>query len=181
MTSRECVRAAIGHRATGRVPYCIKITADAWERLRPVAGGRSCEAFLDNDVRLIGPPWWRWQDLGPDWGGFDAPTSPPRCIGTGSYDAFIDTVKRTADETDKYILVTVYGSHFEKAYFSRGIENFLADLAGSPDFARRLLNTIIEKNLVMLENVLILPEIDGVLLGSDWGSQLDLLLSPAVW
>ena len=33
----------------------------------------------------------------------------------------------------------------------------------------------------MLENFLALPEIDGVLLGSDWGSQRGLLMSPEVW
>ena len=33
----------------------------------------------------------------------------------------------------------------------------------------------------MLENFLNLPEIDGVLLGSDWGSQRGLLMSAAVW
>jgi len=44
-----------------------------------------------------------------------------------------------------------------------------------------LLNKTIEKNMVMLENSLTAPEIDGVLLGSDWGSQLDLLMSPDTW
>ena len=43
------------------------------------------------------------------------------------------------------MLVLIYGSHFEKAYFARGIENFLADIAGEPEFAKRLLDYIIEK------------------------------------
>lgn len=33
----------------------------------------------------------------------------------------------------------------------------------------------------MLENMLSCPEVDGVLLGSDWGSQQDLLMSPTTW
>jgi uroporphyrinogen decarboxylase len=37
---------------------------------------------------------------------------------------------------------------------------------------------IIRKNMVMLENILTAPEIDGVLLGSDWGTQNDLIMSP---
>jgi len=85
------------------------------------------------------------------------------------------------NNSDKYILAMIYGSHFEKAYFARGIENFLADLAGDPPFAQALLNRIIEKNLVMLDNFLAAPEIDGVLLGSDWGTQIDLLMSPDTW
>ena len=79
---------------------------------------------------------------------------------------------------DAYILVTIWGSHWEKAYFSRGIENFLCDLAADPEWCRKLLELIIRKNLVMLENILTCPYIDGVLLGSDWGTQNDLIMSP---
>jgi len=61
------------------------------------------------------------------------------------------------------------------------LENFLADMAGDPDFTRKLLNRIIEKNMVMLENLLCATEIDGVLLGSDWGTQIDLIMSPDTW
>ncbi len=181
MNRREIVKAAIQHRQTPRVPYRIDLTGEAWEMVKPLAGGKDCESFLDNDVVGISPPWWRWADLGGDWAGFDAPTSAARCIGGGSYEDFINNVKKARETTDKYILVLIYGSHFEKAYFSRGIENFLADMAGDPAFARKLLSKIIDKNMVMLENFLALPEIDGVLLGSDWGSQLDLLMSPTVW
>ena len=102
-------------------------------------------------------------------------------VGRGSYKDFFETLKALRDNTDKYILVMIYGSHFEKANGARGIENFLADLAGEPAFAQGLLNRIIEKNMVMLENFLCAREIDGVLLGSDWGTQLDLIMSPDTW
>ena len=137
--------------------------------------------FVDNDIAQINVPWWDWQGLGAEWYQPEIPLSPARVSGTGSYKDFFEQVKMLRDTTDKYILVMIYGSHFEKAYFSRGIENFLADLAGEPDFARRLLNRIIDKNMVMLENFLGASEIDGVLLGSDWGTQLDLIMSPATW
>ena len=181
MTRRELVRAAIQHRSAPRVPYLIDVCQDAWEALQPVAAGATLEAFLDNDIKDIAVPWWQWYELAADWHGMDVPASPAKVIGTGTYQALADTLKAERDKSDKYFLVRIYGSHFEKAYFSRGIENFLADMAGAPQFAQRLLNTIIEKNLVMLENFLALPEIDGVLLGSDWGSQRDLLMSQAVW
>ncbi len=181
MTSRDYVKAAISHRSTDRVPYRIDICRDTWDAIGEKFEYDSEEGFLDNDVIGIGAPWWSWDNLGDDWKGMDVPESSATVTGTGSYPEFVDRVKEIYNETDKYILVLIYGSHFEKAYFSRGIENFLADLAGNPDFARRLLNKIIEKNLVMLENFLNLSEIDGVLLGSDWGSQVDLLMSPKTW
>ncbi|MCC6443252.1 MAG: hypothetical protein IT210_07325 [Armatimonadetes bacterium] len=181
MTRREYMKAAIEHRRAERVPYIIDVCPDAWETLQPLAGGKSCAEFIDNDIEDFAVPWWAWRGLGPDWAGSAAPASPAKVIGTGSYGDFFDSLKAAKDRSDKYCLVRIYGSHFEKAYFSRGIENFLADMAGEPEFARKLLASVIDKNMVMLENILSAPEIDGILLGSDWGSQRGLLMSPQVW
>ena len=90
MTRRELVKAAIQHRETERVPYKIQLCPEAWERLQPVVGVDDCEAFLDNDVAGLGPPWWTWHDLAPDWQGMDPPTSRATVIGTGSYNDFVD-------------------------------------------------------------------------------------------
>ncbi len=183
MNRRDLVKATIQHRPTPRVPYFIDLCKDAWEALQKkgVTGEKTQEEFIDNDVQDIVVPWWTWHNLGSDWTGMDFPTSPATAIGWGSYADMPDTIKRLRERNDKYFLVRIYGGHFEKAYFARGFENFLADMAGEPEQARRLLRKIIDKNLVMLENFLSIPEIDGVLLGSDWGSQLDLLMSPDVW
>ena len=35
--------------------------------------------------------------------------------------------------------------------------------------------------MVMIDNIVNCPYIDGILLGSDWGSQKDLLMSPGSW
>ncbi|MFH1572203.1 MAG: uroporphyrinogen decarboxylase family protein [Gemmatimonadota bacterium] len=207
MTLRARVRAAIDRRPADRPPYCIGFTAEGREELlrglrRGVAAGPHVQAALehfdpdqlddvdpvdlvdaivDNDVVRIGPPWWQWHGLQADWGGMAPPTSPARVLGRGSYEGFFEEVKRRRDEDDRYVLATIYGSHFEKANFARGIENFLADLGGEPAFARRLLRRIIDRNLVMLDNILPCADIDGVLLGSDWGTQLDLIMAPATW
>ncbi len=179
MTKKEYVKSAIQHKSTDRVPYLIDFCGDAWEALKSKV--EDITKIYDNYVYGIGPPWWNWHQLGSDWYGMNTPKSKATVIGTGSYEDFINAVKSASDNTGKYILVMIYGSHFEKAYFSRGIQNFLADMAADPGFAKKLLNTIIEKNIVMLENILNIPEIDGVLLGSDWGSQRGLLMSPAIW
>jgi uroporphyrinogen-III decarboxylase len=181
MTSREHVRAAIDHRPAERVPYAIDLCPDAADALRTVYGDVDMCGFINNDVLDISVPWWDWYHLADDWQGYAAPTSRAQVIGRGSYVDLADQIKAARDQSDKYFLVRIYGSHFEKANFARGIENFLADMAGEPAFARALLNRIIEKNMVMLENFLPIAEIDGVLLGSDWGSQIDLLMSPDTW
>lgn len=181
MTSREYVKAAIDHRETDRVPYAIDLTAEAWERLGEVAGGLAQEEFIDNDVKSFSAPWWTWHELEDDRCCAAPPWSLAKTIGRGSYDEFITAIKSARETSDKYLLVRIYGSHFEKAYFARGLENFLADMAAQPQFARALLRKIIDKNLVMLENILALDEVDGVLLGSDRGSQRSLLMSPSTW
>ena len=181
MTRRDLVKAAIQHRAAERVPYCIDLCPDAWDALKAMVGEQDVAKFVDNDVQDFWAPWWNWHELAPDWAGTGVPASPATVIGSGSYAEFANALKAARAASDKYFLVRIYGSHFEKAYFARGFENFLADMAGDPAFARTLLSTIIEKNLVMLENFLALPEIDGVLLGSDWGSQIGLLMSPDTW
>lgn len=181
MTRREYVKAAIEHRSTDRVPYYIRFCGDAWDALKAVIGDVSHQDFIDDDILGFGPPWWDWHQLENDWHGMGAPKSRAKVIGSGSYADFDKTIKTARDKTDKYTLVLIYGSHFEKANAARGIQNFLADMAGEREFAQKLLNRIIEKNMVMLENILVMAEIDGILLGSDWGSQRGLLMSPEMW
>jgi len=156
---------------------------DMKEKLREERGIIDEEVMFDNDVIRLSPPWWQWKNVDgsmDSWVEFDTPVTRPTTTGDGSYADFYAVVDR-AHEAGKYVLACVYGSHFEKAYFARGIENFLADMAGSVEWSREYLQGIIQRNLVMLENFLSHPHIDGVLLGSDWGSQCDLLMSPSSW
>jgi uroporphyrinogen decarboxylase len=183
MTRRDIVKAAITRRPAPRAPYLIDLCSDAWERICRDGGddGKSQQEFLDNDVLDIAVPWWNWHGLGPEWSGMNFPTTKATSLGHGSYVDLAENVKALRQQSDKYFLVRLYGSHFEKAYFARGIENFLADMAGEPKLASRLLSKIVDRNLAMMENFLAIPEIDGVLLGSDWGSQSNLLMSLSTW
>ncbi|MFW5798910.1 MAG: hypothetical protein ACOCXX_04565, partial [Planctomycetota bacterium] len=181
MTSRDRVMAALRHEETDRPPYCVLVTGETIEQIRTHYGVDDVEAWLDNDIKQLQVPWWTWNSLGPDWKQPGIPTSPARCIGTGNYTALEDNIKAMRDRSDKYFLVMIYGSHIEKAQSARGFENQMADMGMHYDFAKKLCRTIIEKNLVMLENFLSIAEIDGVLLGSDWGSQRGLLMAPEMW
>lgn len=200
MNRCELVKSAIAHQQGEKIPSCIHLAADGQEKYfdqlfeRYVTGSLR-KAFeegklsrehaiyygMGNHVLTVTCPWWNWYQVPEEYGDFEAPDYLPKTIGTGSYEAFARQVQSIKENTDAYVLVTIWGSHFEKAYFARGIENFLADLAGDPEYAKRLLDFIIRKNKVMLENIVHIPGIDGVLLGSDWGSQKDLLMSPQVW
>ncbi len=56
-----------------------------------------------------------------------------KVIGCGSYASLADSLRAARQASDKYFLVRIYGSHFEKADFARGIENLLADMARTID------------------------------------------------
>jgi len=177
MTKRDAIKAAISHKEVGVVPYWVDFNPEPLERAKV----HFPNGDLGNFLYGISPPWWDWYQLPESYNDFDAPDFLPQTRGRGSYEIFRDELQFAKEKTDCYRLAWVYGTHFEKANFARGIENFLADLAGNKEFAKSLLDMIIRKNIVMLENILTYPEIDGVLLGSDWGSQQSLLMNPDTW
>lgn len=200
MKRMEKVKAAIAHQPLADIPSCIHLDGDGLKKygdrlFERYVKGKLLEKYqngflsrthamyygMGNHVLTVNCPWWDWYDVPDSYQEFDAPEELPKTIGRGSYEEFVRQIQSIKEYTDAYVLVTIWGSHFEKAYFARGIENFLADLAGEPEFAGRLLNFIIHKNMVMLENIVHIPGIDGILLGSDWGSQKDLLMSPDIW
>lgn len=201
MTRYELVKSAMAHNQADRVPSCIHLAGDGWAKYadqlfdRYVTGdilklfeeeklSRQHAIYygMGNHVLCVGCPWWDWYDLPESYyTDEDAPDYLPKTIGSGSYNEFVETVRSLKENTDAYVLVLIWGSHFEKAYFARGIENFLADIAGEPEYAQKLLDFIIHKNMVMLENIVHTPGVDGILLGSDWGAQTDLLMSPESW
>lgn len=200
MTRYERVKTAMAHRTPEKTPSCIHLAGDGFQaysqklyeryvtgelREKQKAGlipySLAIYYGMGNCVLPVGCPWWGWKDLPLEYAEEEAPGFLPKTVGYGSYEGFAETVKNLKENTDAYVLVTIWGSHFEKANFARGIENFLADMAADPEYAQSLLDFIIHKNLVMLENIVNIAGIDGILLGSDWGSQRDLLMSPAVW
>jgi uroporphyrinogen decarboxylase len=198
MTNRELVIETLAHRNPGKVPQAIHLTGEAYtlygeallrdypnERVRQDYGAgiislaQAVSLSIGNHLLHVYPPWWNWHNLGDAFlKEADPPDYLPDTRGSGSYETFFEQLAHIREHYDVYIVATIWGSHWEKAYFARSIENFLADLAGSPEWAQALLDLIIRKNLVMLENILTAPELDAVLLGSDWGTQRDIIMSP---
>lgn len=197
MNRREVVRKTLQHKPQEIVPYAINLTGQGYDiygdqLLREYASEQIMQDYKDgwltkaqavslaigNFMLYVNAPWWNWTNLTPEFFEEDTPDILPDTIGTGSYEEFFEKMAYIREHYDVYILVTIWGSHWEKAYFARGIENFLYDLAADPEWSQSLLDLIIRKNLVMLENILTCKNIDGILLGSDWGSQKDLLISP---
>lgn len=200
MNKKELTVSALRHMASPKTPYAINLTGDGYsaygQRLlddypnpqvhADLQAGRisfteAVQLAIGNHVLYVSPPWWSWHKLPSTFLEEETPDTLPTTIGTGSYEHFFSHCAYLQANYDVYLLVTVWGSHWEKAYFSRGIENFLCDLAADPEWAQNVLDLIIRKNIVMLENILTEGCFDGVLLGSDWGTQRGLILSPECW
>lgn len=206
MTKREYVLKAVNHEKTDKVPYCIRLTEEAYQAY----GERLLQDFPDKEVLddlkegkldyyqavdlSIGNfmfdvrfPWWDWDmaNLPAVYAeGEEEPDVMPPIIRKDTeenFRKFYENAQYVAEKYQTFNTVLIWGSHWEKAYFTRGIENFLADFAAYPEFAQKLLNYIIDLNMEILPGIAASPHIDGILLGSDWGTQNDLLMSPTVW
>jgi len=207
MTKKECVKAAISHKSTGHVPYNIQLTvelsAKMGEQIRKDFPNKDVEddlkAGILNEFQAtelcIGnfvfdsqnPCWWGWdkENFDPSYGDIYAvPENMPSVIRRDTDETvqkYLEHVKYIGDKYQTYNILYIYGGHWEKAYETRGIEAFLADMAGEPEFAKRLMTYIADINMEVLPKVASCPELDAVLFGSDWGTQNDLMMSPKLW
>ena len=204
MTRRERVKAAINRTSPDKTPVFIHLTDEARakygeqlykryaseEILHLRAEGKLSErnslyysmgshvCILDNYWDC---PWWWFTDVPADFHGFDVPESLPKAKFDDYFDRFEEYIENIKKYTDAYLLVEIWTSDFEKAYYERGFQNFLMDIVGEPEFAQEFLDYISENNLKMLEKIVKYPGIDGILFGDDFGSQRDLLMSPDTW
>lgn len=200
MNRLDLVKNTIRHQSSNRTPYAIYLTGEGYkaygEKLLEdyyntqvmsdlkdgnIDFNQAVSLAIGNHVLYVHAPWWNWYNLPDEFKMEDTPKSMPTTIGSGSYEQFFKRCDYIRKNYDVYILVAVWGSHWEKAYFCRGIERFLYDLAYDLEWSQNVLNLIIRKNIVMLENILHTDYIDGVLLGSDWGTQRGLIMSPDCW
>ena len=203
MNKREYMQQAIRHQESGKAPYCIHLTgegmeaygdqlmqdyynADVQEDYRKGLITKDQAVYLSMGNYMIPVPtaWWGWDYdhmpasyADPD----EAPAEMPPIVKTGDQAKFTEQARYIREKYGVYIGCLIFGSHWEKAYFTRGIENFLADIAGFPEFAQQILDFIIAHNMEMLKDTVACPYYDGILLGSDWGTQNDLIMSPKAW
>lgn len=206
MTKRDCVISAVKHKRSDSVPYCIRLTGEAnnlyGKRLLKefynkeisddlkegnISFAQAVELSIGNFMIDPGTPWWNWDHAKTD-PVYSRPEEEPSIMPASvRYDsdeninAFYAKTKFFAEKYRVYTTSLIWGSHWEKAYFTRGIENFLADLAGFPVFAQKLLDHIITLNMQILPKIASCEFLDAILLGSDWGTQNDLIMSPKIW
>lgn len=181
MNRREAVCHALDHEETDCLPYQLQFTADTAEKIKDHFDADNAHEALGNFIRPVQCPWWGFDNVPEDFHNDAVPAELPPTFASGSFEDFAENLTRVRERTDAYILVPIYAFNFEKAWMLRGMENFMLDMGRAPDFVEKLLGKILEINRVMLQLLVGYEEIDGFLLGSDWGGQRGLLIGPRQW
>ena len=107
----------------------------------------------------------------PSLAGFELPTPAPRAKHLEAL---------CARNPEHFRLVSMSSPIFQRAWFLRGFENFLMDLAAEEDFVFALIDMVMEYTTRVVTEA-ISYDIDGFFFFDDWGQQEGLLISPDMW
>ena len=203
--SKELVYRALSFEALPRTPYCIDFTVPALQKLRASEAGSALHARLANDLLLtpvirvewgtrdehglyrdeFGLVWDR--SIDPDIGiphPFVTPDNLDRIAwpdpaAPGRFDALKGNVK---DHADRFQVMSLDFSLYERAWGMRGLETMYLDMAERPQFVEALLDRVLDFNLGVIEaGLAACPEIDAVHFGDDFGDQGGISIGPARW
>jgi uroporphyrinogen decarboxylase len=204
MTRRERVAVSLEHRQPDRVPYNIRFTEPAREKMARWYGDARFEEKLGNClVTLSTEPRGGWRQVRPgiweDQFGVQWDRSIDADIGNVSNlvltrenllsyrfpdpedpSRFADHERRIAQAGDAYVVTDLGFSLFERAWTLAGMETVLMAMADDASFAHGLLDRILEFNLRIIEKACDLP-VDAMMFGDDWGHQRGVIMGPALW
>jgi uroporphyrinogen decarboxylase len=205
MTGKALVYRALDHEQVPRAPYSIGFTEQARDMMatyfddedfgkEPVGDMVSSPVIQvefgvrDADGTYIdefGVKWDRSRD--PDIG------MPRPSLTPDTLDDFVWPDPRSAGRfkvlesnlaryPDKFQLMALDLSLYERAWALRGLENFLIDMIANPGFAEALLDRILEFNLGIIDEGLSrFPEVDAVYFGDDFGTQRGVVMGESRW
>ena len=110
-----------------------------------------------------------------DWADWEKVHIPENWLSfdTAEVDAYCDSV-------DGFVLAGCYPRPFEQLQFIRGTENLMMDLMDPPANMMRLIERMHEFYCRQLEKWAS-TKVDALMIMDDWGTQRNLLISPAIW
>lgn len=187
MTPRERIKAALAFKDCDVVPIEARDCTGAFYSYPPWYTGAP-----QNQVGRRTDPWGcTWVSLEPgvcgevkdhplaDWSRFDR-FSPPWHI---LEKADLSAANRWCEETDKFVIPQwepTMPNIFERLQHLRGTENLFLDLASGDSRIVKLRDRLQEYYLKQME-MWCKTNVDAVQCADDWGTQIALLISPAMW
>ena len=201
MSIRQRIIDAIEHRTTDKVPYHIRFTKPAREKMADFYGDPNFETGLGNCLSVyrarrlaeVRPNVWRdefgveWdRTVDPDIGVVVNTLITPQTLADFQFpdpdDPTLYSDFHTAGNNfgDTLAVAKLSYNLFERAWSLAGMENLLTTMMTDPQFVHALLDSITEYNLAVIDNVC-KWNIDAILFGDDWGHQGGLLMGPHLW
>jgi len=203
-TKRDVVLEALAFRPPPYVPWAWDMTKACQQRLADYLGTDDLSGFVGSHFLDVGSPKRRF--AGPHPNGYrDAygvvfDTSLDKDIGTPcdwplkdphdleryqwpdpNNDAWYAGIpEQLAAHPDRFSRYKLGFSLYERAWTMRGMTDLLMDMIERPEFVERLLDTIVEHNLMQIRRALALG-VEAVYFGDDYGSQTGLIMGRAHW
>lgn len=88
----------------------------------------------------------------------------------------------TPEQRQKYRFIATSSGIWERIQYFRGIQNICEDLVVNPDVAHRLIGLCTDFWVAFLEALAPMKgELDALYMFDDWGTQQDVMISPAMW
>ena len=205
LSHKERLRRAIRHEPVDRLPTQINYTGKMAAKLAEAYGITTGElpARLDNHLLRVDltfqPRVSEDGVAGFDWWGAGFDTREEGyfvCVSplqeSPDLDAFawpdpyapglLDEARRliAADNGEHFVVPNFGWALFERAWSLRGMVEFFMDMAGNPGYAAALLDRIADIQVVLARRFVELG-VDGGYFGDDYGGQVNMLMSPAMW
>ena len=192
MNSKEIVRRAVEFRHPERVPGSMP---DPYWNDFYHAGVDYPQTAENHWHRVAGDRWERIDEWGNTWARLeefskgevskgvlenlaDVETIPLPDLGNPAY--YQTTAERFARGKTKFCIGGLPGFAFNIARYMRRMEQYLVDLALEPE-AIMTLHRRIDDILEQMIRQYARAGADAVMLGEDWGTQTNLMISPEMW
>jgi len=204
MTRRQVIIEAMRFRPPPYVPWAWGMTVRCAERMRKHLPGADLQRFVGNHFADAGDPlvpfqpvdenhvkdpygvvWDRTvdKDIGTpvDW-----PIRRPEDLDNYQWPdvadekLYADIPSKLAAQSDLFFRFCVGFSLYERAWTMRGMSDLLMDMVERPAFVERLLDLIVEHNLIQVRKALRF-NIDAVYFGDDYGMQTGLIMGISHW
>jgi len=205
MTNKRRVINAIHHKETDFAPYSLGFTKQEHKRVADYLNDMDFDKKINNHISNVYYDGWPKEierrpgyfrdDFGVTWnrngadkdiGVIEGFVIPEPAIGDYKFPEIDEQKLRrriialTKERSDNFTIANIGFSMFERAWSMRGMENFLVDMIAEPEFADEFLDEITNFNLKIID-LAMEYDIDGMMLGDDWGQQSGLIMGPVLW